>query len=141
VNLALLCITAHIELSCLPRVAGMKCWLAAHIGGYRAITLTRNHYGVRLICMSVSEPSADYLLVPPRVRMRVPMRGTTSYGHQAVRGLGAGPQSDRRPEPWMASGLRAARALRDRYSSIDVPDSVSESHSAVRPFPSRRQAL
>ena len=48
------------------------------------------------------------------------------------------PKVDRRPGVWMASGL--ARCLQGRSSSTHVPDNVSESHTAARPFPGHRDA-
>jgi hypothetical protein len=75
---------------------------------------------------------AEYVLVPPRLCVRVPAHGTASYGHQVADRLhgtchfagalsvtsavvrlglsGASPQLDRRLGPWMASGLLGAFA-------------------------------
>ena len=97
----------------------------------------------RYLVVSAHIDPAEYMLVPPRVRARIPTRRAASYGHHvadhlqgtcslrrsaAVRlGLsGAGPQSGQRLGPWMASGLRGALTA---ASSTDAPGNVSESHT------------
>jgi hypothetical protein len=47
---------AQISQICAERSRSAHGSTAAPIGGYRAMALTRNHYGVRLICLSLSEP-------------------------------------------------------------------------------------
>ena len=100
----------------------------------------------------LAEEPAEYLLMLPRVRARVPTSRTASYGHQvadrlqglcslcrnaAVRlGLsGTGSQSARR----FGFGWCGWRGAVTAASSTEAPDNMPESHTATRPFPGPHQ--
>lgn len=82
-----------------------------------------------------SRPDASTLIWPDRWEI-------SQERHRCTRGHPAnGTNLQRfRSAPWTVDVIWLLRRLRHRSSSTDVPDNMSESHTAARPFPGPRHA-